>query len=265
MERVIKKIKLYVKDTDKAHNTEKLLKSVLKEHKYELNNIDYDMEISVGGDGSFLKMLHKNNFQDNIYYASINAGSLGFLSSIDCNRVEEFINSLDNNQFKIKEISLLKVLVYTKKDIKELYCINEFTVRKSDFSTMKANVLVDDELLEEYNGDGLVISSPIGSTGYNMVLGGSIIDNNIKAFSLIPIAPINNKVYKALTNPVILSNNRKLTIIPRNNKNLCYLSDGIINHINGINKIECSLDKVIKCVVPNDYNYLSVIKSKMID
>ena len=265
MERIINKVKLYVKDTDKAHNTEKLLKSVLNEHKYELNNNDYDIEISIGGDGSFLKMLHHNNFKDNIYYASINAGSLGYLSSIDCNRVEEFINNLDNNEFNIKEISLLKVLVYTNNNIKELYCINEFTIRKNDFSTMKCNVLIDNELLEEYNGDGLVISSPIGSTGYNMVLGGSIIDNSIKAYSLIPIAPINNKVYKALTNPVILSDKRKLTIIPRNNKNLCYLCDGIINNINGINKIECSLDKVIKCIVPKDYNYLNVIKSKMID
>ena len=264
MDRIINKVKLYVKDTPKAHNTEKILKSVLLEHNFELNDNDYDLIISVGGDGSFLKMIHKYNFDDTKYYASVNAGSLGYLSSIDNEKVGEFVNDLNNNNFTIKEINLLKVKVYAN-DVKELYCVNEFTIRKNDFATMKANLYIDDELIEDYNGDGLVISTNTGSTGYNLVLGGPIIDKDLNALSIIPIAPINNKVYKALTNPMIISDKRKVTITLRNNFNICYLSDGIITNLNNISKIECFIDKTIKCIVPKDYNYLKTIKDKVID
>ena len=264
MDRIINRVKLYVKENNNAHRVEKLVKNALSKHNFELNNDNFDMEISIGGDGTFLKMLRSNKYKDT-YYAAINAGSLGFLSSVDNNKLDKFISDLANNKFMVKEVNLLKVKVYSDNEVKELYCLNEFTIRKSDFKTFKADVLIDKKLLEKYTGDGLVISTPLGTTAYNQALGGSILDNDIKAMSLIPIAPINNKVYKSIINSMIIAPNKKIIIIPYNNINVCYLTDGEIYNDDNITKIECTLDKVIKYVVPTNYDYIDRLKVKMID
>ena len=263
MDKRIKRVKLYVKDNNNAHRIEKLVKSALEKHKLEIND-NYDIFISVGGDGTFLKMLRANNYK-NTYYGAINAGSLGFLTSVDSNKIDEFINDLSLGNYLVKDIDLLKVKVYTDNKYTELYCLNEFTIRKNDFKTFKADVYINQKLLERYTGDGLVISTPLGTTAYNQALGGAILDNDIKALSLIPIAPINNKVYKSLISPMVISSNKKITIIPFNNINLCYLTDGEINNSDNITKIECILDKTIKYIVPVDYDYIDRLKIKLID
>ena len=263
MDKRIKRVKLYVKENNNAHRIEKLVKSVLVKHNLELNNNDFDIIISIGGDGTFLKMLRNNQYSD-VYYAAINAGSLGFLSSVDSNKLDKFIENIASNNYKVRDINLLKIKIYHDTKVNELYCVNEFTIRKSDFSTFKADVLIDKKKLEKYTGDGLVISTPLGTTGYNQALGGSIIDNDLKALSLIPIAPINNKVYKSLINPFIIAPNKKITIIPYNNTKICYLTDGEIYN-DDITKIECYLDKEIRFIVPNNYDYIDRIKNKIVD
>lgn len=265
MERMIKRVKLFVKDTPKAHLIEKKVKEELLNNNFEINDTKFDLGISIGGDGTFLKMMHKSNFDCNKYYASINAGSLGFLSSVDSDNLMDFITNLNNSSYKVKEIDVLKTKVYNKKEIHEYYSLNEFTVRKSDFSTFKSDLFINDHLLENYSGDGLVISTVTGSTGYSMVLGGAIIDNDLESFMITPIAPLNNKVYKSLSNSFIVSNKNKVVIIPKNSHNLCYLSDGEIYNT-CFDKIECKMaNKKIKLLVQNDYNYIDNIKSKIID
>ena len=263
MDRIINKVKLYVKDNNKAHDVEKNIKNALSKHNFELNE-NADIVISIGGDGTFIKMVHHSNF-NNKFYASINAGSLGFLSSIDSDKIDSFVNDLNNNNFKIKEINLLKIKIYSNGVVKELKCLNELTVRNSDFSTFKADVLVNNKLLESYNGDGLVINTPAGSTAYSLALNGAVLDNDIKAFALTPIVPINNKVYKSLINSIILSENKEVTIIPSNNKNFCYVCDGKMEKLDKCDKISCKLEGSIKCIVLNDYDYFNTISSKIID
>lgn len=266
MNKEVNTIKLYVKDTLKAHEIENIVRKELADNNLLLDNDSFQLAISIGGDGTFLKMLHDNNFDNSLYYASINAGSLGFLSSINENQIIDFIKSLIDNNFNIKELNILKSNLYGNNIVNEILSINELTIRKTDFSSFKCDIYVDDKLLNKYNGDGLVISTPIGSTGYNLALNGPIIDNDIKALSITTIAPINNKVYKSITNSIIIDAKRKITLVFEDNTNLCYLNDGKMNTLSNINKIECILDnKSIKCIMPNEYNYIDNIRTKIID
>ena len=258
----IKRIKLYVKNTTLAHEVEKVLKEELLQNNFEINNEIFDLVISVGGDGTFLKMVHDNNFNPNIYYASVNAGSLGFLTTIDKSQINELINNLKNNNFNVTEVDVLKTRVYFGKEVKELNSINEFVLRKCDFSSLRCDILIDEQLLDKYVGDGLVVSTSLGSTGYNMALGGPIIDKEASVISITPIVPINNRVYKSLSNPFIINPKRKISFVLHDN--LCLLSDGKINNVSDIKKIECALSKnSIKCLMPNDY--INNIKCKIID
>ena len=265
MNKEINTIKLYVKDTPKAHEVESIVRGEIIKNNLLIDNASFQLSISIGGDGTFLKMLRDNRFNSDIYYASINAGSLGFLSSTD-GQIAKFINDITNKNFNVRELNILKSSFYNENKVGEVIGINEFTVRKTDFSSFKCDIFVDDELLDKFNGDGLVISTSIGSTGYNMALGGAIVDTDIKTLSITPIAPIINKVYKSFTNSIVISAKRKITIVFNDNNNLCYLIDGKMGLLNNINKIECVLtNDTIKCIMPIGYNYINNIRNKVID
>ncbi len=265
MNKDIKNIKLYVKDTLKAKETEKIVREELLNNGFMINDNNYDLVISIGGDGTFLKMLHHHNLDNKLYYTSINAGSLGFLSTAYHNQVKEFINKLKNRLYIIKPINVLKTVAYTNNESKEFSSINELTIRKSDFSCLKCDIYIDNKLLDKFVGDGLMISTSIGSTAYNLVLGGSIIDNELKVLSITPIAPLNNKVYKSLINSLVLSKKRRITIILNYNK-VSLVSDGKVHELNDVKKIEFMLsDNYINYLLTDDYNYIDNIKSKIID
>ena len=83
MSRRINKIKLFVNQNEKSEIVAKDLEMELKKYDFELVDEDYDLAISVGGDGSFLRMVRENNFNDNLYYIGVNSGTLGFLQEID--------------------------------------------------------------------------------------------------------------------------------------------------------------------------------------
>lgn len=265
MNKSINRVKLYVKDNLKAHELEKRVKEELIKNKFEIVNSDFELAIAIGGDGTFLKMVHDIKFSS-CYYASINAGSLGFFSAIKESELSNFISNLKNNIFQTKELNLLDSTIYFNDTKWNYYSINELTIRKSDFSSLRCQIFIDDKLLDKYIGDGLVISSPIGSTGYNLALGGPIIDNTIEALSITPIAPINNQVYRSITNSMIIGSNHVITIVFDDTNNISILSDGKMDSMLKINKIECILsNKTIKCLFPNSYSYIDTIKSKIID
>ena len=264
MDKIINNIKLYVKETKKAKETEEIIKNTLLNNEIKIDNNNFDLVISVGGDGTFLKMLRNHNYDSNHLYSSVNAGSLGFLSSISCDQISKFVDSLKNDSYKIKKINILKTKVVFDNTSNESLCVNELTIRKSDFSSLRCDIYIDNKLLNKYIGDGLVISTSTGSTAYNLALGGPIIDDELKTITLTPLVPINNKVYKSLSNPLVLSQNHKITIIP--NGSVCLVSDGKINNFDKVKRIELSLsDKVINCIVPNEYDYFDNIKNKIID
>ncbi|MCC9042688.1 NAD kinase [Myroides sp. M-43] len=152
--------------------------------------------ISVGGDGT---MLRAANFikNTNIPIVGINAGRLGFLANVQHDNLEEHIPLLFENKFKRSKRSLLSLECKPEKnnafDIQ--YALNEVTVsRKNTTSMITVETYLDDEFLATYWADGLIISTPSGSTGYSLSCGGPIIEPETGCFVLTPLAPHNLNV-----------------------------------------------------------------------
>lgn len=260
----INKVKLFVNNDEKSLEVSKKLEKELMEYGFIIDNNDYDLAISIGGDGSFLKMVRENNFNNDIYYIGINSGTLGFLQEIDINNTINFVKRLSLDDYKIEELSYEEDRIYTDKQEYIYNSLNELVIRKNDFSILKGKILIDDELLEEFSGDGLLISTSTGSTAYNMSFHGPIVYNSLDTLILTPIAPLNNKVYSSLTNPLIVPNNKVITIIP-DSKSLFLMIDGKIKEIDNVNKIEINIsNKKIKCLRMNDFHFVRVIRNKII-
>lgn len=151
-----------------------------------------DMLLSVGGDGTFLSAAIKAA-PDGVPVAGVNMGRMGFLSE---NRVEDVAESLISGKFSIEQRTMLKADVRTgNAAIDECpYALNEMTVRRSGAAMLGVDVCVDGVVLPTYWGDGLVISTPSGSTAYSLSVGGPIVLPQAKVFIISPIAPHNLNV-----------------------------------------------------------------------
>ena len=265
MNKQINRIKIYIKNSKKAKKEAEIIKNKLQNNSFQIVEKDYNLALSIGGDGTFIKMIHENKFNNRIYYSGINAGSLGYLIDCEKDEVDEFINKIKNNDFYLRNAYILETKIMTKNSKTTITSFNECIIKSNNQLLLNADVYLDNELLENFVGDGLLISTPNGSTAYNLSYGGPIIDNELNALIITSIAPLNNKIYKSLINNLVISNSRKLIIKFKNNENICLINDGKIVNINSVIQIECILNKKIKHVNLHQDSLASKINNKIIN
>ena len=267
MGRKINKIRLFVNNDNKSRRVARQLKTELNKNGFVVCNDNYDLAISIGGDGSFLRMVKANNFDDRIYYIGVNSGTLGFLQEINIQDTKDFVNRLNSNSYRVEDVSIQETKITTDDNTFKYYSLNEVVVRSKYFNTLKIPVYVDNELLENFTGDGLLISTSTGSTAYNMSFGGSIIYNTLKALSITPIAPLNNKAYNSLLVPVIVPDDKVITMIARKDcNNLFFMIDGVNKEIDKVKQIETKIGKkTIKCLRMNSYHFIKIVNDKLLE
>ena len=165
-----------------------------------------DFLFSLGGDGTFLETV--NLIRDRgIPVLGVNIGRLGFLSYISQENMEESLESVFSGRYDIEERMLLKVEVPGTDLNGQDVALNEVRIYKSSGSLITIHVKVNSEFLSSYWADGLLLSTPTGSTAYNLSVGGPIVVPESNSFILSPIAPHNLTV-----RPLVLSDNAVLQL-----------------------------------------------------
>ena len=153
----------------------------------------FDLLISIGGDGTILRAI--TYVSDlSIPIIGINTGRLGFLATIQNNQIESAIDNIFEGNYKISERSLLCVETQPEyNDLTQLnFALNEVAVsRKNTTSMITVKTHLDGEYLTSYWADGLIVSTPTGSTGYSLSCGGPVMSPNANSFVITPIAPHN--------------------------------------------------------------------------
>lgn len=266
MGRRINKVKLFVNNNEQSVLVAKDLEIELLKYNFKIVSRNYDLAISVGGDGSFLRMVKDTKFNENVYYIGVNSGTLGFLQEIDINKTVDFVKRLNCDEYKIENINIQQTKVITSNQVYNYDSLNEIVIRNREFNTLKLPIYVDDELLENFNGDGVLVSTSTGSTAYNMSFGGSIVYNTLGTLSITPIAPLNNKVYSTLTNSVIVPSNKVISFVPsKEYKDLFIQIDGVNKIVDDVIRIETVIsDKFIKCIRMNDFHFIKVVNNKIL-
>lgn len=153
----------------------------------------FDLMLSIGGDGTILRAvtLVRNS---GIPILGINAGRLGFLASVQKEHIATFLQMVVDKNYKISQRTLIQASVTPKnKDLLDInFAMNEISVSRKDTTSMiTIETYLDGELLTSYWADGLIISTPTGSTGYSLSCGGPILTPDVKSLVITPIAPHN--------------------------------------------------------------------------
>ena len=169
----------------------------------------FDLLISIGGDGTILKAITFVQHLS-IPIVGINSGRLGFLAKIKLEKLEEAVEEIISGNYSISERSLIEVTTSEKnKELSSLnFALNEIAVsRKNTTSMISIETKLDNKYLNSYWADGLIISTPTGSTGYSLSCGGPIIMPEAENLVITPIAPHNLNA-----RPLIISDNTEITI-----------------------------------------------------
>lgn len=157
--------------------------SVLGEQGMPIEDMKVDFMVTIGGDGTILRALMKNDAP----IFGINAGDLGFLTEVQEDLVEEGIERILRGEYTIEERSKLRT-DFQGERMKD--ATNEVVVHTAHIAKLRHfRVLVDDELAIDVRADGIIVSTPTGSTCYSMSVGAPILDPRLKALVISPMAP----------------------------------------------------------------------------
>lgn len=183
---------------------------------------DLDVALSVGGDGTFLRTAARVNRKD-IPILGINTGRLGFLADVSNNELEDTLDEIFKNYYKVEERTLL--CLHTGERAFHGYncALNEIAVLKRDSSSMiTIHTFLNGEYLTSYQSDGLVVATPTGSTAYSMSVNGPIIVPQNNSIVLSPVAPHSLNV-----RPLVIQDSDEITLrVESRNKYFLVSLDG---------------------------------------
>ncbi|WP_420384866.1 NAD kinase [Roseivirga sp.] len=167
---------------------------------------EFDFVLSLGGDGTILDTITYTG-ESETPIVGINLGRLGFLATIPRNEIKQALDKLIAGTYDIESRSLIHV--DSNQDLFEPFNfgLNELTIVKKETSSMiVVHAYVDGDYLNSYWADGLIVSTPTGSTGYSLSCGGPLIHPSLKNFIITPVCPHNLNV-----RPIILSDRSEIT------------------------------------------------------
>jgi NAD+ kinase len=189
----------------------------------DLSQLDGDLAIVFGGDGSILRAARQMGHRQ-IPVAAVNLGKLGFLANMTADELPNVLRDFANGQFSVIEHLMFECSVLRgEKEIDRRLGLNEVVIHAgSPFNLIDIDLYVDSEPVTTYSCDGLMVSTPVGSTAHSLSAGGPILRNNLQAFVVLPLNP-----HTLTMRPVVDSADRVYEIgVERPNKGTAVVVDG---------------------------------------
>lgn len=252
---------LYSKFKTSLHGKINLPKNTVIFHNHVELKERADVLISLGGDGTLLDTvsLIRNS---GIPVIGINFGRLGFLASINKNEIESALMAVINGEYSLDCRSLLVLESDNKLFGEENFALNDITIHRRDNSAMMIiHAKMNDEYINSYWADGLIIATPTGSTAYSLSCGGPIIYPDSRNFVVTPIAPHNLNV-----RPVVLPDDRKLSfeVEARESKFLVSCDSRTVTVERSVKITIKKADFCLNLIRLNNETYLNTLRNKLL-
>lgn len=226
-------------------------------------NIDY--VIALGGDGTFLQAVHDYKIYPDAKFIGINIGTIGFMNNIEYNNFEnELLNILNESNSYIENYKLLNANVAGKNFSDE--CLNDIVIGRDGFAhVIELELFIDNKHFYTFSGDGILISTAVGSTAYNLSLGGPIVHPLSETIIITPIAP-----HSISIKPIVIPDfyNVDIRIIgghKKSNREAILTCDGRNNNINLVHNdiISIKAKNSIAALKSNNFNYFNNLIMKI--
>lgn len=261
---------IYIRTNDEASSieTKQKLAKLLENNGFDIQSEfsdETELVITIGGDGTFLRSFKAINFE-NVPVLGINTGHLGFYTEFIPSELNKVVDACKSNSFTVQTHKTIKTLVETNEGSFELDpALNDVLIKNLSSSLLHLDLYIGKSFIESFSGDGILVSTPSGSTAYNYALGGSIIDPRLNLLQITPMAPINNSVYRNFTSSLLAPETEEIIIIPQDTNDAAVIVDGYSKSFKEIKKITLSVsDKDAKIVRLSGFDFWDKVKSKFL-
>jgi len=230
-------------------------------NSYEELKENIDLFISVGGDGTILDATTLIRDSE-IPIIGVNTGRLGFLADIAKDQIPKTIKQLLNKRFRIDQRTLIRLETQQAMFGDLNFALNEVTISRKDTTSMiTISTYINDQYLNSYWADGLIISTPTGSTGYSLSCGGPIVMPGSENFIITPIAPHNLNV-----RPLVISDKYEIKVkVDGRAKQFLIALDSRIQTIDaGLELIIKKEDFKINMIETDTQDFSSTLRNKLL-
>ena len=212
--------------------------------------------VCCGGDGTLLEGIHRLSNKQ-IPVAAINFGHLGFLTSATRDGVEELFELIAKRKLNIQPRTMLMI---QGESIGQMMALNEVAAQRLEATMIKVEARVNQQLVAQYNGDGVIVSTPTGSTAYSLSAGGPIVAPECGCFLLTPLAPHNFGM-----RPVVIPDTAEITleIKTRQGKAMLSIDNRTYTLHNGEQIHLCRAEEQVLLVTPHNISFYETLHSKM--
>ncbi len=239
------------------------LDRVDKKADYEKMKKEADYIIIIGGDGTFLHSSHHFIGTD-LPMLGINVGHLGFLTDVETEEVEKALEMIHAGNYKVEKRMMIKTRIFRDdKEVDSSYALNDYVInRDPDSQMLKIRLYINDELVNDFRSDGLIISTPTGSTAYSLSSGGPIINpRQVRAILITPICPHNLHL-----RPMVISDLEEIKIrLDNDGRVIKGSADGRHNNkiVPGDLISITAADKELSIIKLPDRTFYTILKEKM--
>lgn len=212
------KLFFFYKETPDTRDKIKDLKAFAADQGFEIveDANEANLIASIGGDGAFLQAVRKTHFRDDCLYIGISTGQLGFYCDFHISDHQKMVDAIRNEAIEVRKYPIIQVDI---DNTTRFYCLNECSIRTSTIKVFSIDVYIDDLHFETFKGDGMIISTPTGSSGYTKSVNGAVIDPKLACLEVSELASLNNNHYRTLGSSFVLSNERTLILNIKENDN----------------------------------------------
>ena len=218
-----------------------------------------DALVTLGGDGTLISTVRRS-FSYDIPVFGVYAGNLGFLADVGMDELDEFVNNLAKENFRIDERSVLEAQITKNGEEIKMYAFNDIVLTRPSISNMiNIETLVDGKAFNTYYGDGVIVSTPTGSTAYNLSAGGPVLFPLTQVFTLTPICP-----HSLTQRPVVLPGTFTIEMKTPKNRALIIIDGQDMHELNQGESVHIRLAaKNAKLIHREEFNYFDVLKEKL--
>lgn len=264
-----RKINIFTNGTEISRETRHLLKRKLEKSGYVVPRLfdpESELIFCIGGDGSFLKALHKYGFPP-IPFVGVNTGHLGFFQELHPDELDEFIFKYQQGKYNVQKLKTVSATVQMEGETLHYRALNEIVIKGDHSQSVHLNLSIGDSYIERFSGDGILVATPAGSTAYNYALGGSIVDPRLNLLQITPIAPMNTTAYRSFLTSVLLPAELSVTIYPEyvEDRGVMIVTDGLEHKRSKILRITLDLcDESVQLLRFEHYDFWNKVKSKFL-
>ncbi len=264
--------KVFIKTNcmDNSARIEKDVRAELIEEGFEIID-EYDKKecgliVCIGGDGTFLNLIHELDFPD-APIIGINTGHLGFFQEIDPSQTKAFLENYRKGNYQEQVISAVDIFITSNGRRYRETGLNEVVVKGTVGCNIHLNMSIGGSFIEKFSGDGILVATPAGSTAYNYSLGGSIVDPKLRLLQVTPLAPLNTVAYRSFTSSIMLPAGSALGLVPEDSPapDIHIEFDGFSSDYHNVTEMKVKLSrKSVSLLRLDTYDFWSKVKSKFL-